>query len=38
VVQARPVTALPKKQDKPKPASAMSLIMSTFGAGPHKAD
>ena len=34
VVQARPVTGLPKKTDKPKPASAMSLIMGTFGAGP----
>ena len=32
VVQARPVTGLAKKPDKPKPASAMSLIMSTFGA------
>jgi pyruvate,water dikinase len=36
VVQARPVTAVPKKPDTPKPASAMSLIMSTFGAGPAK--
>jgi phosphoenolpyruvate synthase/pyruvate phosphate dikinase len=37
VVQARPVTGLAKKPDKPKqPASAMSLIMSTFGAGPPK--
>jgi pyruvate,water dikinase len=36
VVQARPVTALKKKQEKPKPASAMSLIMSTFGAGTPK--
>ena len=35
VVQARPVTGLAKKPDKPKPASAMSLIMSTFGAGPR---
>ncbi len=34
VVQARPVTGLAKKPDKPKPASAMSLIMSTFGAAP----
>jgi pyruvate,water dikinase len=33
VVQARPVTGLAKKPDKPEPASAMSLIMSTFGAG-----
>ena len=36
VVQARPVTGLRKKQEKPKPASAMSLIMSTFGAGTPK--
>jgi pyruvate,water dikinase len=35
LVQARPVTGLAKKADKPKqPASAMSLIMSTFGAAP----
>jgi pyruvate, water dikinase len=36
VVQARPVTGLGKKPEKSKPASAMSLIMSTFGAGPPK--
>jgi pyruvate,water dikinase len=36
VVQARPVTGLPTKAEKPKPASAMSLIMSAFGAGPPK--
>jgi pyruvate, water dikinase len=36
VVQARPVTGLKKKQEKPKPASALSLIMSTFGAGTPK--
>lgn len=36
VVQARPVTGLAKKPEKSKPASAMSLIMSTFGAGPSK--
>jgi pyruvate,water dikinase len=36
VVQARPVTGLAKKPEKPKPASAMSLIMSTFGAGLQK--
>ena len=35
VVQARPVTGLAKKAEKPKPASAMSLIMGTFGAGPR---
>ena len=36
VVQARPVTGLAKKPEKPKPASAMSLIMGTFGAGQPK--
>jgi pyruvate, water dikinase len=36
VVQARPVTGLAKPPERPKPASAMSLIMSTFGAGPRK--
>jgi pyruvate, water dikinase len=36
VVQTRPVTGLPKKPDTAKPQSAMSLIMSTFGAGPPK--
>jgi pyruvate,water dikinase len=36
VLQARPVTAVPKKQAKPKAESAMSLIMSSFGAGPPK--
>jgi pyruvate,water dikinase len=36
VVQTRPVTAVAKKQEKPKAESAMSLIMSTFGAGPPK--
>ena len=35
VVQTRPVTAVAKKPEKPKPESAMSLIMSTFGAGPR---
>jgi pyruvate, water dikinase len=33
VVQSRPVTAVKKPQSKPKPASALSLVMSTFGAG-----
>jgi pyruvate, water dikinase len=37
VVQTRPVTAVAKKPPKPKAESAMSLIMSTFGAGPPKA-
>ena len=35
VVQTRPVTAVTKKPAKPKAESAMSLIMSTFGAGPR---
>jgi pyruvate, water dikinase len=38
VVQARPVTGLAKKPEQQAPASAMSLIMSTFGAGPPKDD
>jgi pyruvate,water dikinase len=36
VVQARPVTAVSKRPAKPQAESAMSLIMSTFGAGPAK--
>jgi pyruvate,water dikinase len=32
VVQSRPVTAMAERQNKPKPASALSLVMSTFGA------
>jgi pyruvate,water dikinase len=36
VVQTRPVTGLAKKQEKSQPQSAMSLIMSQFGAGPAK--
>jgi len=36
IVQTRPVTAVTKKPEKPRPASAMSLIMSTFGAGQPK--
>jgi pyruvate, water dikinase len=36
VVQTRPVTGMPAKPDTPKPQSAMSLIMSTFGAGQTK--
>jgi pyruvate,water dikinase len=34
VVQARPVTAVAKRSEKPTAQSAMSLIMSTFGAAP----
>jgi pyruvate,water dikinase len=33
VVQSRPVTALPRHERKPQPASAISLVMSAFGAG-----
>lgn len=36
VVQTRPVTGIAQKPDKPKAQSAMSLIMSTFGATPPK--
>jgi len=36
VVQTRPVTAVAKKESKPRAESAMSLIMSTFGARPPK--
>lgn len=32
VVQSRPVTATPKREAPTEPASAMSLLMSTFGA------
>jgi len=36
IVQTRPVTAVAnKKTDKPKAESALSLIMSTFGARPR---
>ena len=35
VVQTRPVTAVAKKSEKPKAESALSLIMSTFGAAPR---
>ncbi len=32
VVQTRPVTAVPKREHKPVPRDALSLVMSTFGA------
>ncbi len=32
VVQSRPVTAVPKPKQRPAPASALSLVMKTFGA------
>jgi pyruvate,water dikinase len=31
VLQSRPVTTLPQKPAKPQPASAISLVMNTFG-------
>jgi pyruvate, water dikinase len=33
VLQSRPVTALPKREDRPVPGSAMALVMQRFGAG-----
>jgi pyruvate,water dikinase len=33
VVQSRPVTALPRRGQSPKPGSAVSIVMSMFGAG-----
>jgi pyruvate, water dikinase len=36
VVQSRPVTAVPKRESKPEAASAISLVMSTFGANRRK--
>jgi pyruvate, water dikinase len=33
VVQSRPVTAAPRADQKPTPASAIELVMSAFGAG-----
>jgi pyruvate,water dikinase len=32
VVQSRPVTGLPERTTAPRPASAMALVMGTFGA------
>ncbi len=32
IVQSRPVTALPKREHKPPPTSAIAAVMSTFGA------
>ena len=32
IVQSRPVTAVPKRTEKPVPRDALSLVMSTFGA------
>jgi pyruvate,water dikinase len=33
VLQSRPVTAVPEQRSAPPPASALSLVMKTFGAG-----
>ena len=33
VLQSRPVTAVPRPEQKPGPTSAMSRVMTTFGAG-----
>jgi pyruvate,water dikinase len=33
ILQSRPVTALPRRSEAPKRASALSLVMSAFGAG-----
>lgn len=38
VLQSRPVTAVPKQQSKPQPASAITLVMSTFGANRAPSD
>jgi phosphoenolpyruvate synthase/pyruvate phosphate dikinase len=37
VVQSRPVTALPGRRKAPQHASAMALVMGTFGAGDAEA-
>jgi pyruvate, water dikinase len=37
VVQSRPVTALSRRRQDPQQASAMSLVMSKFGAGDREA-
>jgi pyruvate, water dikinase len=36
VLQARPVTGLPERQARPRPASAMEMVMGTFGANRGK--
>jgi pyruvate,water dikinase len=38
VVQSRPVTARPRPAGKPTAASAMALVMNTFGAGRSKGE
>jgi pyruvate,water dikinase len=38
VLQSRPVTGLPERQAAPRAASAMALVMGTFGARPTEGD
>jgi len=38
VVQSRPVTGLPERTTAPRPASAMALVMGTFGVRPTEKD
>jgi pyruvate,water dikinase len=38
VLQSRPVTGLPERTTAPRPASAMALVMGTFGARPAEKD
>jgi pyruvate,water dikinase len=38
VLQSRPVTGLPERTAAPRPASAMALVMGTFGARPTEKD
>jgi pyruvate, water dikinase len=38
VLQSRPVTGLPERPNAPRPASAMALVMGTFGVRPTEKD
>jgi pyruvate,water dikinase len=38
IVQSRPVTGVSKQPPKPQPASAIALVMSTFGANKARGD
>jgi pyruvate,water dikinase len=38
VLQSRPVTGLPERATSPRPASAMALVMGTFGVRPTEKD
>jgi phosphoenolpyruvate synthase/pyruvate phosphate dikinase len=38
VLQSRPVTGLPERTTAPRPASAMALVMGTFGVRPAEKD